>query len=315
MASLQKKLGQDLGLARDKGVYYGVAKGYPIWLIEGNQQLIIGVSAGFESEERREAALDELAQSRQTLKMTRFTTGQGCIVVSMPAGLGARKRIDAFFEWLWPWLARHGASGDICPLCGGPLSGSGSWARVDGDICRAHSACIERRIQESQAANTEAAAQKKRTLPGALGALLGAIVGSIPWVIASYIGYYVAVLGLLIGMASKKGYELLGGRPSKAKMWLVLLSVILAVFLTPVIEMAAFFFMEYDVPISYLPGFIGPIIADVEYFWLEPTMIGNLALGLLFAGLGCMGVIAEVRQEAKGPGARVEYLGRQTADV
>ena len=52
---------------------------------------------------------------------------------------------------------------------------------------------------------------------GFLGALLGGLIGAIPWALLYLAGRVAAVLGLLIGWLSEKGYRKLGGKTARPR--------------------------------------------------------------------------------------------------
>lgn len=54
-------------------------------------------------------------------------------------------------------------------------------------------------------------------LTGILGALLGALIGTALWVLVGVWGYIASIVAWLTAFLAGKGYELLHGRPGKAK--------------------------------------------------------------------------------------------------
>lgn len=68
--------------------------------------------------------------------------------------------------------------------------------------------------------------EEKQLGKGIIGAILGSMVGSIVWAVAYYMGWFFAVIGMLIGIGAKKGYELLGGKKCKAKVVVILIATV-----------------------------------------------------------------------------------------
>jgi len=135
---------------------------------------------------------------------------------------------------------------------------------------------------------------------GALGAFLGGIIGSFPWAVVYHMGYFVAWLGLLIGFLAKKGYELLGGKKGIGKIWIVCGATVFGVALGNVLpdfyEFAKLInsgeiqgATYWDIPVLYKNW--------VSYNGLWPAILKNLALGLLFGGLGLSSLFKEMAAE------------------
>lgn len=62
-------------------------------------------------------------------------------------------------------------------------------------------------------------------LTGILGAFLGALIGTIAWVLVGVWGYVASIVAFLAG----KGYDLLHGRPGKAKVITIIVMLILSI--------------------------------------------------------------------------------------
>jgi len=135
---------------------------------------------------------------------------------------------------------------------------------------------------------------------GAIGAFLGGLIGSIPWAFVYHMGYFVAWLGLLIGFLAKKGYELLGGKKGVGKIWIVCGATVFGVTLGNVLpdfyEFAKLIdsgeiqgATYWDIPSLYKNW--------VSYNGLWPAIFKNLALGLLFGGLGLSSLFKEMAAE------------------
>ena len=71
-----------------------------------------------------------------------------------------------------------------------------------------------------------------------IGALIGALVGAIPWAVAYYAGWFVAALGLIVGLASMKGYDYLRGKECRAKPIIVMLATVVAVLIANIVAIA-----------------------------------------------------------------------------
>ena len=140
----------------------------------------------------------------------------------------------------------------------------------------------------------DGSATKQSYLLGFIGALLGAFVGAIPWAIAYYFGWFVGWLGFLIGVCAVKGYEFLCQRTGKMMIFIIIVSVIFGVIAGQVlgdfIEIASWitkgeiYATYFDIPAIYL--FV--LRSDSS---IIPSMLGSLAMGFVFAGLGVWQII------------------------
>jgi len=149
-------------------------------------------------------------------------------------------------------------------------------------------------------------ATRQSYLLGFIGALLGAFVGAIPWAVAYYFGWFVGWLGFLIGVCAVKGYGLLCQRTGKMMIFIIIVSVIFGVIAGQVlgdfIEIASWIangevYATYlDIPAIYL--FVLRTDPDII-----PSMLGSLAMGFLFAGLGVWQII---RNMISGLGSTVQ---------
>lgn len=136
-----------------------------------------------------------------------------------------------------------------------------------------------------------------------LGAILGGMVGAIPWAIVSHFGWFVGWLGFLIGICAIKGYEILGGRPGKPKVVIIVLATILGVAFGQVA--ATFITISTmiaggEIPwLSYgqIPQFFILLLAnDADFLF---ALLKDFGLGLVFAALGIWRLIASVAVESK----------------
>jgi len=139
---------------------------------------------------------------------------------------------------------------EVCWYCN--QSGGTEKVQVNEAVVYMHNGCIESFCQKIGQAAQEFHSEKKNYGRGFVGALLGAIIGAIPWVIVYLLGYVVAALGILIGFAAQKGYEIMGGKPGKGKAWIVLILVIVVVvvahFIGDTIELYKLFEEEVFTP-------------------------------------------------------------------
>ena len=66
-------------------------------------------------------------------------------------------------------------------------------------------------------------------LTGILGAFLGALIGTALWVLVGVWGYIASIVAWLTAFLAGKGYDLLHGRPGKAKTITIIVMLILSI--------------------------------------------------------------------------------------
>ena len=66
-------------------------------------------------------------------------------------------------------------------------------------------------------------------LTGILGALLGVLIGTALWVLVGVWGYVASIVAWLTAFLAGKGYDLLHGRPGKAKVITIIVMLILSI--------------------------------------------------------------------------------------
>ena len=117
------------------------------------------------------------------------------------------------------------------------------------------------------------------------------------------IGYFAAVIGLLIGWLAEKGYTLFHGRRGKAKVAILILAVIFGVvlgtFVSQAIDVAKMIgsgeiYAEY----GQIPALIFQVFGSSSQYRVE--ILANIGIGLLFAGLGTFTMLKNTHTEVSG---------------
>ena len=135
-------------------------------------------------------------------------------------------------------------------------------------------------------------------LTGILGALLGALIGTALWVLVGVWGYVASIVAWLTAFLAGKGYDLLHGRPGKAKAITIIVMLILSICVGTVGTATVIMVQSYNQQISEMNTFeqariqkYGPTVeAYVQSMFMEQDIqteiVKNLALGMLFGALG-----------------------------
>lgn len=299
-----KTFAAEKGLKVSNGVAYGIYRGFMLSMQEGNGWKSVAFAVRFPEEAALQAAvgfLNDKAVKKQ-YRISGCEAALSCVSVTFSDNPGTMKRICEFIEVFCDKLVALGGVGAThCSSCGQPLDGSAAVpALMNGTVFYMHSGCLERDAAELLQTKEEIS-QKGNIATGVLGALLGAVIGAIPWAIAYYFGWFVAILGLLIGIAAKKGYELLQGKECKAKGVVIILATVFGVFLG---ESAAIIYAIYSMwladpeiaaqGVTILDaafGFFSALFTDSS---IIGDMAGDIFLGLLFAGLGIYPTVLSV---------------------
>ena len=147
-----------------------------------------------------------------------------------------------------------------------------------------------------------------------LTGLIGALLGAALWAIVGIAGYMASIVGLVIALLAGKGYDLLKGRPGKAKAAVLIVCVLLAVLAGNAGSYAYQVHDVYQEQLSELSEvekayamtegeFFQVIMDDGE---VQGEFAKDFGVGVFFAALGCFGVIAGAGKKKKQAAAADE---------
>ena len=302
-----KKLAAQHGMHVDKGVAYGNLGGFAATMTEGSGYKLIIFSVQFPDLANRSRLADKLSSMnlKKQYRVMNLAVEAKTVQVTFHDTVGTMKRIHAFLDWFLPVLAEYGATGaDICADCGMEIT-SGKWIMVNGIAYHVHEACAERIQRSVEATNTRK--QEEDTgnyFSGILGAFLGAGLGAVVWAVVLYMGYVASIVGLLIGWLAEKGYTLLRGKQGKAKVLILILSIIFGVLLGTLAVDAVT--LAQMISAGELPGFVmADIPATIWILFTEDpeyrsATVTNILMGLFFAALGVFALLKKTGKEVAG---------------
>lgn len=302
-----KKLAKESGMTVYGGVAYGSLRGYAATLSEGAGYKKIDFAVFFPDPAERVAMTDRIAVSnvRSAYRVQNISFGAKAVQVTFHDTMGTMKKIRAFLDFFIPLLEQHGATrAEICAQCGGTMTAP-RWVQVNGICYPMHESCAQHVQLDVDAGNAQRAeADPGNYITGALGALAGAAIGAVVWAVVLNAGYVAALVGLLIGWLAEKGYNLAKGKQGKAKPWILVLTILLAVALgtfgSDAIELGKML-LEGSLPgfgFGDIPMFILALLVDnAEY---RSAVLRNLGTGMLFAGLGVFAVIQQTARDVSG---------------
>lgn len=299
-----QKLARKHGMNVSGGVAYGSLMGYATTFSEGSGWKRIDISTQFADPDQRialQTAVNAVDISRE-YRVQNLTISHKCINIIFLDNPGTMKKLEAFIDWFYPMLTRHGASGaNICPECSSEVAG-GSWYLVDGVAHCFHESCANH-VQEALAQDHQQRQEEDdgSYVQGFFGALLGAALGAVVWALVLLGGYVASIVGLLIGWLAEKGYKLFHGKRGKGMIAILIVVIILGVLLGTLAadgislaqmisagELSGYTYRDIPSVILFL------LIGDAEY--LSATM-GNVAMGLVFAALGVFALLRKAGQE------------------
>lgn len=291
-----KKLAVEKGMKTAHNICYGNLNGYTVTLRDINNGRMIRelyISA-FISQDTKAKIIEALngINAQKQYKIDFIDVNDNYISIGFAVTMGIMKRLEPFIDWFMPIVAESGALANVCPECGNPMQGDEVKKLLGGHAVCMHSSCAQNLInrikdEEEEFKNSESNAGK-----GLLGSVIFGLVSAIPWAVVYALGWFVGWLGALIGAAIVKGYTVFGGKLKKTVIpvmaLLVIVCVVFAQFLGDGIQLAYYIsdgtlYGEW----SDIPEYMSLLFEDSEYIL---TFVGNILIGILFAGLGVWGI-------------------------
>ena len=105
--------------------------------------------------------------------------------------------------------------------------------------------CHQTYIERNDAVKQEKSKKTENIVGGIIGALLGSLIGAAAIIIFSQLGYIAAISGVIMGVCALKGYELLGGKLSKAGIVISSIIMVIMVYLSFQLDLAIVLHNEY----------------------------------------------------------------------
>lgn len=147
-------------------------------------------------------------------------------------------------------------------------------------------------------------------LTGILGAFLGALIGTIAWVLVGVWGYVASIVAWLTAFLAGKGYDLLHGRPGKAKVITLIVMLLLSVFVGTlgtfaVVGVQSIKEAETEMNSFELAHFKKLYPSELDYVLemmqtndeIHAEMTKSFAMGLLFGALGAYPIVLGDRRK------------------
>lgn len=287
-----RKFAAEHGMTVKNGIAYGIYQGYMMTLEEGSGWKSAAFAAHCPDENTQMILRGMLGNPNwaKEYRLQQATVTEAFVRVQFLDNPGTMKRMAAFLEMFCAQMHRHGVEGQaLCGVCGQSFDAEPAIdVQVSGVVYRMHEGCAAELARQMQA-EYEKKSENGSVGLGSLGALVGALLGSIPWALAYYFGWFVGWLGFLVGIASKKFYELFRGKECKAKGVAIILATIVAILVAEFITLAIGVMIgagEEGVRIGLGEAILWVAAVIAEDGETQAAVVGDLLLSLLFAGLG-----------------------------
>lgn len=304
-----KKFAKESNLQISSGVAYGVMQGYGVTLQEGSGYKQMTIATRFADMEQQREFEQKVAQVNITsqYRVQQFAVAPAYINVVFTDTMGTMKKIREFADWILPLLRQCGAStADFCNECGTPIQSDGVWMLRDGVVAsHVHKACCQKVQDQIYGEKMQHQEEDQGSYGyGIVGAVIGALIGSLVWAIVLMAGYVAGIVGLLIGFLANKGYNLMKGKQGKAKIAILVIAIILGVLAGTVggtcLQVISVM-NDLDIDMQYF--------GELMQLYLEDggvaEIIGNAVIGLLFAGLGVFGLLAQEKKKIVGETVKI----------
>lgn len=141
--------------------------------------------------------------------------------------------------------------------------------------------------------------QKENVLLGAVGALLGALIGGAVALFIARLGYVAMVAGIVLGICTIKGYEILGRKISRKGIVISSIWMVITVFLVNQIDLAMEVVSKLGVEFAFAFRAVNELIFNGDF---PKNYFYNLAMLAVFTLVGAGASISSVWSSHKTKG-------------
>lgn len=302
------QIAQRLGLATDPetGVIHGTKDGYAVLLYAPNAKAPRVLQILLAAKREQPLSADEKKALRANCKSITALNQRGNLLAADLRGGFLDKTIAAAAEGLDALVdfARRSGFAACCPSCGREVPAAA--CDLGGNYMLLCDECFAAAGQAAETKLQERNARKENIVGGVVGALLGSIVGGISIIVFSRLGYVAVLSGILMGVCTTKGYELLAGKMSKKGAVISLLVMLLMTWFADRLDWAIVISQELGVGLFESYQAVGQLmqmgaIDSGSYY-------GNLVMVYLFMLLGAVPMLWSAAHNSKAA-ARVARMG------
>ena len=277
------------------GIYSGQRQGYSFMVIPNDKGNLLTIAVSLSS-----AIEVDKAQIKSTLKETKVLIFGGIqgrrLNFTVKAGMTMKKTMENLSSalGLLPDILHRLGYSNACSNCG--KIGETAAYIVNADEKLLCEDCFHEQSQAVSSSVSQKNASRESVIGGIVGAFLGSLLGVAVMVILGQLGYVAVVSGIVMGVCTTKGYELLGRKLSKKG---IFISVVVMIAMTVVahrLDWAISIAREFSG--SVIDAFIAVpyVVADMA---LETNYYGNLALLAVFTLLGGLSIILSANKRRK----------------
>ena len=305
-----ERLCEGIGLKVDpeSGVMYGVVEGYTVTVLalDGRYPYLLTVSMSDRTEGTVLTSAELKEANKSCAGMKSLVCEQQYVFRAMVKNNGNQEKLaqnlKETVQALTGLLKGHGYV-NCCQASGKMGETSACFVKQTCMLL-----CDEVYAQTAQSINMqqeEKTQKKENVLAGAAGALIGALIGGAAIVIISQLGYIAAISGIIMGIFTLKGYELLGGKLSTKGIVVSIVFLVLVPWFADMIDWAIV--IARDLEVDFFLAFQN-VIPVLEASEMMSDYIGNLAKLYLFTAIGAVPTIYQNVKNQKMAG-RIYKIG------
>lgn len=157
--------------------------------------------------------------------------------------------------------------------------------------------CHQTYVERNDAVRQEKSKKTENIVGGIIGALLGSLIGAAAIIIFSQLGYIAAISGVIMGVCALKGYELLGGKLSKAGIVISSIIMVIMVYLSFQLDLAIVLHNEYP---AYGIFDAFKLINDIV-FYDAASFLPHLILLYIFTFVGAAPTVSAALRKQNMP--------------
>lgn len=261
----------------EQDVVHGVHGGVEVFIVpvEEDNQYQIQLFADAEKIEDRESFFEylETIHQRYPFVYRAGYNGSNMVYIYVQSrGQEDKENLTTVISGLASRCAEYGVR-NCCAHCKNivPLRA----AAVDHAPLLICDGCLSR--MEGRADSEQA---RRENLPlGLVGAVLGVLLGSVLWIVIGEIGFIAGIAGYAIVFCGMKGYQLLGGKISKAGIAVCVILSFLVIAGAELVSLGLAIYREFGAEYAITLGDAFRVIPD---FLKEPEVAGGVMKDLVF---------------------------------
>ncbi len=185
-----------------------------------------------------------------------------------------------------------------CQLCGQPVQTDTYF--VSGGFVHMCPDCYISMNQQVMMKKNQTESKSENIIGGIVGAVLGSLIGVACIIVLSQLGYVAALSGVVMAVCTLKGYELLGGKLSKAGIIICSILMLVMTYLGDRIDWALVVArdigMGFASSFGYIPTLVDAGVITASSYW------ANLLLVYLFVLLGAVPTIINTMKNKRTEG-------------